>query len=128
VNHLQYGALEFELASKIMNARDPSTNVCKKGGTAVLSVVTYGYCDKVVITMPEEIRQSNESLQLVYDYISPEYIQEELLTFAVPLYCEAKNYEFIVRAYKDGQELIAKPLLVVIDDGSVLDDMKVRIR
>lgn len=125
---LEYGVTEFKLEAKIVNANNPNVNVCKKGETAILSVVTYGYCDRVVITMPEGLKEGNESLQLEYIYPSPVYIQEEQLAIVVPLYCETRTYEFIVKAYKDGEELIAKPTLVTIDDETLLDEFRVRIR
>lgn len=124
----EYGVQEFSMTAEVCNAADHDTSVCKKGENALLHVVTYGYADRIVIELPEELQEGNEAVQLEFYYPYPNYVAEENVVFSVPLYCPAGSYTLKVHAYKNGVELIAKPAVLIITEESVTDDVRVRIR
>lgn len=124
----EYGVQEFSMMAEVFNAVDHSTAVCKKGENALLHVVTYGYADRIMVEFPEALKTGNESVQTEFIYAYPSYVAEENVIFRVPLYCPAGSYTIIVHAYKNGEELIAKPAVLTVTDESIMDDVRVRIR
>lgn len=124
----EYGVREFAMKAEVYNAADPDTNLCRKGDVALLHVVAYGYADKIIVELPEELQEGNEDVQLEFSYPYPGYIAEESVLFSIPLYCPAASYTLKVYAYKDGKLLTAEPAVLVVTEESVTDGVRIRIR
>lgn len=123
-----YGTQVFTLNTKLCNVSDPTTNQVKRGGIAKLSIVTRGFADRVVVTLPAELQPGNEGLQLEFNYPSHvNFFESEMVLIRVPRDCPLDTYAVNVKAYKNGQLLEDNPELVVID-GYAFDDVRVRIR
>jgi hypothetical protein len=80
---------------------------------------------------PEEIIRMNPELPYVFDYKDNlQYQTEEQLQFAVPLDVPpGSEYSITVKAYKGDREIEVTPTLQVMEgNGSVLDDLRTRLR
>ncbi len=119
--------LTFTLDTQLYRERNPAENICKTGDGVILNIQTSGYVERVEVIFPEEFIGDNPALNKVYDYEYPYLRKSETIQFHVPLGIPEKEYEIIVKAYKDGQMLISKPTLVVVE-GNVLDELRTRIR
>ena len=114
-----YGALNFGLTASLSK-----TGVLPRGTGVILDFLTTGYADKVIITWPSEF---DPSLPTTFDYTAnPEYAKAEAVGFTLPIAGTQSSYDIYVRAYKDGRMLEEK--LTIQVNGSILDDVRVRIR
>ena len=80
---------------------------------------------------PEEIASADETLNREYVYsMSPSYLQEEEITFMIPLnLSEDGDYTVTVRAYKGDMMLERHPALAVLGvEGTILDELRTRLR
>lgn len=128
---LQYGTTEFQLAAKIERILEPHDPLFKRGESGILTITTWGYAEKVEVIFPEKMTAWNPDLNHVYYYTdSPNYRQEETLQFMVPLRTpENGDFEITVKAYKGDKKLEEHPSLKTLSvDGSVLDDVRTRLR
>ena len=121
-----HGLTEFTLSADLQRILEPHDTIFRAGESGILTIVTTGYADRVEVIFPEEMTALNPGLNTVYEYSPATYMEEEELTFMIPLYTpEQDNYRIIVRAYKDGTKLEEYPRLSTIGmDGSVLDSLR----
>lgn len=119
VNQITYGAWNFDLEASLSR-----TGVLPRGTGIVLNFVTTGYAERVEVIWPGEFE---DTLPTSFDYTAaPEFAKAEAVPFTLPLGGVENEYDIIVRAYKDGR-MIEKVLTVQVS-GSILDDVRVRIR
>jgi len=121
-----HGLSEFTLSADIQRILEPHDPIFRTGESGLLTIVTTGYADRVEVIFPEEMTALNPGLNTVYEYSPATYMEEEELTFMIPLYTpELDDYKIIVRAYKDGTKLEEYPRFSTIGmDGSVLDSLR----
>lgn len=122
---------EFALETGIERILEPHAPVFKGGESGILTVITYGYADRVEIVFPEEMTALRPDLNQMIDYTDQKlYRQESRIQFMVPLYTPGgSSYEVTVRAYKEGRKLEEHPALGTMEiDGNVLDEMRTRLR
>ena len=119
--------LTFTLETNLYKERNPEEKIFKTGDGAVLEIVTAGYVEKLEVVFPEELLQVNQNLPLVYEYEYPSLRNTETVKFSIPLGIPEQEYEITVRAYKNGEMLISKQTLMIVE-GNVLDELRTRIR
>lgn len=122
---------EFALETGIERILEPHAPAFKGGESGILTVITYGYADRVEIVFPEEMTALKPDLNQVIDYRWQRlYRQESKVQFMVPLYTPAGlSYKVTVRAYKEGRKLEEHPALSTMEiEGNVLDEMRTRLR
>lgn len=119
--------LTFTLDTKLYKQRNPQENVFKTGDGAVLEIETLGYVERIEVFFPDAFLETVPELNRIYEYEYPYLKNKEVLTFSIPLGVEEKEYEVIVKAYKQGQELTSRSVLTVVK-GTVLDELRTRIR
>ncbi len=127
VNHVGEDGLTFTLEATISRERNPKEPVFKTGDGAILSITTTGYADRVEVIFPEEFLTLYPDLNRVYEYEYPYLQKTEIIPFHIPLGTPEQEYEIIVKAWKNGQMLISKPTLILVE-GNVLDELRTRIR
>jgi hypothetical protein len=97
----------------------------------MLTVLVWGYPDKVEVIFPKEMTALSPMLNVILDYTDiPQYRHDEEIQFMVPLYTpEGSSYEITVRAYKGDKMLEQHPRISVMGvSGTVLDDFRTRLR
>lgn len=122
---------EFALEAGIERILEPHAPAFKGGESGILTVITYGYADRVEIVFPEEMTALRPDLNQTIDYTGQRlYRQESQVQFMVPLYMPGGlSYEVTVRAYKEGRKLEEHPALSTMKiEGNVLDEMRTRLR
>ncbi len=127
---ISYGATEFGLTAKVERILAPHAPLFKRGESGVLAIAVWGYADKVEVEFPEVFVQQNPDLNKIYLYgDSPQYKQEELIRFMVPLNASTEEpYTVRVRAYKQGEVLEECPDLHITVTGSVVEEIRTRLR
>lgn len=119
----------LSLQVKLERMLEPHDPVFKAGESGILSIVTTGYVERVEVIFPPEMNALDPSLNRVYTYKIPDYMQEEKLTFMVPLQMPDIVSEIIVRAYKKDTGIEEHPRLTTLTvDGNVLDELRTRLR
>ena len=119
--------LSFTLEAKLYRERNPLEQVCKEGDGVVLDIKTSGYVDRVEVVLPQEFAQPDLELSQTFTYEPASFKTREQILFWVPLGTPQKEYTVLVKAYKDGALLTARPALFVVK-GTVLDEFRTRIR
>lgn len=127
VNCVGENGITFTLEAVVCRERNPDEHVFKTGDGAILSIITTGYADRVEVVFPEEFLVLNPDLNRTYEYEYPYLKKTEELLFHIPLGIPEKEYEILVKAWKNGQMLISRPTLVIVE-GNVLDELRTRIR
>lgn len=108
---------------------EPHDGAFKRGESGILHIQTTGYVERVEVSFPADFEESGTIYDRVYDYPKPNYIQTEELEFMVPLTIPDGTQVIQVKAYKAGTELESTPQLVtIVIDGSVLDELRTRLR
>lgn len=128
VNHHESDNLAFTLKADIQRSRFPHNGTFKAGDGAVLTVVTGGYAEKVIIRFPEELLRLNPDLNREYNYEFPEALKTEVYEFNIPLSTPNGNYVIEVEAWKDGRKLTEELALPVRTVGSIIEEFRTRIR
>jgi len=129
-SEISYGATEFGLTAKVERILAPHEPIFKSGESGVLAIDVWGYADRLEVEFPEAFVQQNPDLNKTYLYgDSPQYRQEEIIRFMVPLNVTAEApYTITVRAYKNGQMLAECPDLHITVNGSVVEEIRTRLR
>ncbi len=118
-------SLHVEL-ERVLEPHDP---VFKAGESGILTIHATGYVDRIEVIFPEEMAELDSSLNRVYTYDIPNYIQEEKLSFMIPLGTPETLADITVRAYKKDTSLEQHPRLAVLTvKGNVLDELRTRLR
>ncbi len=124
-----YGTTEFSLEASITRKLAPYEPVFKAGESGVLTVVTYGYAEKLVITFPQAFQDAFSELQREYIYEFPRYMDKVEIEFRVPLYIKDEVYTIKVQAFKGNKKLEECPSFGTFTvNGSVLDEIRTRAR
>lgn len=119
--------LTFTLDTKLYRQRNPQENVFKTGDGAILEMETLGYVERIEVYFPDAFLEKLPELNRVYVYEYPYLQNKEVLSFSIPLGIPEKEYEVIVKAYKQGQELTSRSILTIVE-GTVLEELRTRIR
>ncbi len=127
INVIGESGLTFTLETKLYKERNPEEEIFKTGEGAVLDITTMGFVERLEVIFPEELLQKSTNLQLIYDYEQPYLQNTETLKFWIPLGIQEQTYEITVKAYKNGEMLVSRQTLVVVE-GNVLDELRTRIR
>lgn len=111
---------------RILEPHDP---LFKAGESGLLTIAATGYVERIEVIFPEEMTALDPSLDHVYKYDIPDYIQEEKLTFMVPLRVPEAVMNITVRAYKQDAGIERHPQLATMTvEGSVLDEVRTRLK
>ncbi len=117
------------LTARIERVREPHNTSFKRGESGILYIQTTGYVEKVEIVFPKDLVNDGEENIFVYEYDTPEYIQQEQREFMVPLETVDGTKNILVKAYKSGTELEKQPQILLINvEGSILDELRTRLR
>lgn len=121
---------EFSLEARLERILEPHTPVFKGGESGILTIVVYGYADRVEVEFPAELLELDPELNQSFEYAEKLYRQESRLQFMIPIYAPAgRDYVITVHAYKDGRQLDSLAGLgVIVEDGSVLTEFRTRLR
>ncbi len=128
---LTYGTTEFALETSVERILEPHEPVFRCGESGILTIVTWGYADRVEVEFPPEMAKLDPDLNRTYTYTeTPDYKQEEVMQFMIPLDTPRNvNYTITVRAYKDGQKLEEHPAFSTVSvGGSILEEIRDRLR
>lgn len=128
---VSYSTTEFALQTEIERILQPHDAVFKCGESGILTITTWGYADRVEIEFPDTLTALNPELNGTYVYTeNPGYKKQEQLQFMIPLNTPGnQQYVITVRAYKGDKKLEDYPSLSIIAvDGSVLDELRTRLR
>ncbi len=119
----------FALAAYVERILEPHKPVFRCGESGILSIIAYGYPDKVEVIFPEELTLLDPQLNIVYEYDGTVNTQEEEYIFMVPLGTPQGEFEITVRAWKDGMVINKTPVIWTLgEEESVLDDIRTRLR
>lgn len=111
---------------RILEPHDPQF---KAGESGLLTIIAAGYVERIEVIFPEEMTTLDPSLNQVYKYDIPDFIQTEKLTFMVPLKVPEAVMDITVRAYKRDADIEQHPQLATMTvDGSVLDEVRTRLK
>ena len=123
------GMTGYYLSAEIERILSGENDVFQAGESGILTIISGGYVDKLVITFPEEMAKRDKTLNREIAYESPMYETLEEIEFMVPLYVPDGTYAVKVQAYKEGTELENYPVWAELAvKGSVLDDFRTRLR
>jgi hypothetical protein len=126
-----YSTTEFAMQTSVERILEPHEPLFKTGESGMLTVLVWGYPDKVEVIFPDEMTALSPTLNVIFDYTDiPQYRHDEEIQFMVPLYTpEGNSYEITVRAYKGDKMLEQHPRISVMGvSGTVLDDFRTRLR
>lgn len=121
----------FSLQARITRMLEPHNPIFKPGESGIITVTTKGYADRIVIEFPQELKKSEEERILHFDYSEdPDYVKQTSVSFMVPLkMSDNRAYSIKVLAYKGEKLLQESPMLtVVVDNGTILDEIRTRLR
>lgn len=123
-----YGTTQMELTARISRILEPHDPIFKKGESGELTIVTYGYADRVEVIFPESLTKLDPSLNQTFDYtFLPAYRHEERVQFMIPEKArEAEKLEVIVKAYKEDRELEERPVMTI--KGSLTEEFRTRLK
>lgn len=108
---------------------EPHTPVFKAGESGLLTIIATGYVDRIEVIFPEEMTLLDPSLNRIYEYDIPEYIQSEKLEFMIPLRVPEAVMDITVRAYKKDTSIEQRPRLATMTvNGNVLDELRTRLK
>jgi len=124
----EYGATELSIDGYFINNLLTIDNTFSRGELAVLAVDTYGYPQKMTVTIPAAILPGNDHIKTTYNYLYPEYMEDERLFFTIPADCPVGTYDFLLTGYKDGLVVQKTVTIAVTDDPVPISEVKVRIR
>lgn len=114
-----YGSVALGLTASL-----DKTGVQPRGTGVILDFTSTGYAEYVNVIWPSEF---DPALPTVFDYTSnPSYAKTEVVGFILPINGTQSSYEIKVQAYKDGR--MVEEVLDIQAGGSILDDLRVRIR
>lgn len=120
---------EFTLRVTLDRVLEPHDPIFRAGESGILKITTTGYADRIEVVFPKEMTALNPDLDTVYVYDPATFIEQEELTFMVPLHTPVDNYTIMVRAYKKDAKLEDYPKLGVIETkGDVLENIQKHLK
>ena len=98
------------------------------GESGNVHIYAASYADSVSIEYPAAWITLDDTLERrIYDYMGNQIKERnETDLFSIPLYAENREYSIIVHAFKNGREKTVT--LPVVTDGSVLEEIRTRLR
>ena len=98
------------------------------GESGNVHIYAASYADSVSIEYPAAWITLDDTLERrIYDYMGNQIKERnETDLFSIPLYAENREYSIIVHAFKNGREKAVT--LPVVTDGSVLEEIRTRLR
>lgn len=117
----------FTLEARVYKARNPEEEVFKMGEGGVLEIIAGEYVERIEVAFPDEWLINTPDMNAEFIYSKPKLRAEECVRFAVPFGIANHQYEIKVTAYKGEEKLECNPVLIVTE-GSVLDELHTRIR
>ena len=126
-NAIGENGLAFTLETDLYKERNPEETIFKTGDGAVLDITTTGYVEKLEVIFPEELLRFCPDLPLKYEYEYPYLKHTETIKFSIPLGIREREYEIIIKAYKNEEMLVSKQTLLIVE-GNILDELRTRIR
>ncbi|MCD7841961.1 MAG: InlB B-repeat-containing protein [Lachnospiraceae bacterium] len=118
---------ELIVSAWIAHSRDGCSGDFKSGEGGILYLNVQGYADRIEVVFPDAFTAAFPEVNRTFIYEEPTQTQEETLSFSIPLYTTPGAYQITVKAYREEEETMAYPVLVV-SEGSVLDELRTRIR
>ncbi len=119
----------ISLRATLERVLEPHNPLFKAGESGLLTIVATGYVERIEVIFPKEMTELDPSLDHVYEYSIPDYIQTEKLTFMVPLGMPEAVMDITVRAYKRDTDIEQHPQLAAMAvEGSVLDEVRTRLK
>lgn len=113
----------------IEKIREPGNRVFKKGESGILRFSAFGYADRVEVIFPETWCREEPGLNRIFQYHTPDYMQQEEISFMVPMNISEGSVAVQVRAYRgDSMAEVSPELLTVTVEGSILDEIRTRLR
>ena len=111
---------------RILEPHDP---LFKAGESGLLTIVATGYVERIEVIFPEEMTVLDPTLNRVYEYEIPDFVQTEKLTFMVPLKVPEAVMDITVRACKQDADIEQHPQLATMTvEGNVLDEVRTRLK
>lgn len=117
----------FTLDAHIYKERSPWEEVFKTGESGILRIFSEEYVERIEVVFPDEWLEILPDMNQTFFYDEPVVSCEERLQFRVPLGVPGRLYEIKVFAYKGEEKLTCNPV-VIVQEGSVLDELHTRIR
>ncbi len=129
-NHCILGSdkVAFTLEAEIERSREPKEADFKAGDGAVITVITGGYAEKIIIRFPEALVNLKPDLNKEYVYEFPEAMKTEIYEFNIPLNTPDGYYAIEVEAWKNGEMLREELALPINTKGSITEEFRTRIR
>lgn len=127
----KYGVEELDVQASIEHAGyNPNKRTTFMGGElANLTIESRGYVDRVTVEVPDALKPGNEGVTVEFNYSDPKRYRElETCLFTIPYTAPEGNYTFTVTAFKDGNMVSRKPVLVTIIRGNFSGDVHVRVK
>ncbi|MDE6673680.1 MAG: hypothetical protein K2K19_02540, partial [Acetatifactor sp.] len=119
----------ISLRARLERVLEPHNPLFKAGESGLLTIVATGYVERIEVIFPKEMTTLDPSLDHVYEYTIPDYIQTEKLTFMVPLGTPEAVMDITVRAYRRDTDIEQHPQLAAMAvEGSVLDEVRTRLK
>lgn len=120
---------EFSLNAWIERILEPHDPVFKGGESGILHIETTGYAEKIEVEFPQELINAYPELNQAFIYEQPSYLQEEEITFMIPLELSLGEYQVAVRAMKGTRSIERQPAFSALGkEKSVLDEIRTRLR
>lgn len=120
-----YGVSDLSLETKISRILEPHDPIFKGGESGLLSIHVEGYVDRLEILFPKEMMSAFE-ISYTDDLW---YAHDEEIPFMVPIDLPAATtYPITVRAFKQEEMLEEIPTFFVSGEGSVLGELRTRLR
>ncbi len=117
------------LSAYVERILEPHEDAFKRGESGMLHIQTIGYVERVEVSFPQEFAEEGAQYNQVFVYDIPNYMQNEVVEFMIPLMVLDGAKVIQVKAYKAGTELEKTPQLLTIEiRGSVLDELRTRLR
>lgn len=117
----------FNLEANVFKERAPWEEVFKAGESAALQITAEEYVEHIEVLFPEEWVGILPDMNCSFYYDEPMQFCEEGILFRIPLGIPSRLYEIEVTAYKGDEKLTCRPV-VIVQEGSVLDELRTRIR
>ena len=120
---------DFSLDAWVERILEPHTPIFKGGESGILHIEALGYAQRIEVEFGEELTKDRPELNHVFTYEQPEYLEEEQITFMIPLGILMGEHHITVRAYKGERIMEQKPVFSTLgEDDNILDEIRTRLR
>lgn len=120
---------DFSLDAWVERILEPHTPIFKGGESGILHIEAFGYAQRVEVEFGEELTDDRPELNCIFTYEQPEYLEEEQITFMIPLGMLMGEHNITVRAYKGERSIEQKPVFSTLgEDDNILGEIRTRLR